>query len=184
MGGSACARGCERAGPAVSSRVYLSVLVWMSLVSVFLLKCCFFLCFIFYCSYLFAFHCICKYSQLHPNAFLTTSTKNEHDHHTTTRLTQHDNRLALCLRVILDSGARRWVQAGHPRYTGFRKGSPQLVPRQTTARQKTSLETNVLSANKRRDKRAVQQPGADSHLESYSTNNTRHNTIHMDHCTP
>ena len=87
----------------------------------------FFLMFNFYCSYLFAFHCICKYSQLHPNAFLTTSTKNEHDHHTTTRLTQHDNRLALCLRVILDSGARRWVQAGHPRYTGFRKGRPWVA---------------------------------------------------------
>ena len=107
----------------------------------------------------------------------------EHEHHTTTRLTQHDNRLVLCLRVILDSGARRWVQAGHPRYTGFRKGSPQLVPRQTTARQKTSLETNVLSAISQ-DKRAVQQPGADSHMESYSINNTRHNTIHIDHCTP
>ena len=30
-----------------------------------------------------------------------------------------------------------------------------------------SLVTNVLSANRRQDKRAVQQPGADSHLESY-----------------
>ena len=44
---------------------------------------------------------------------------------------------------------------------------PQLVPRQTTARQTTSLETNVLSAERRQDKRAVQQPGADSHLEPY-----------------
>ena len=41
-------------------------------------------------------------------------------------------------------------------------GGP-LVPRQTT-----SLETNVLSATRRQDKRAVQQPGADSHLESYN----------------
>ena len=30
--------------------------------------------------------------------------------------------LALCRRVILDSEAHRWVQAGHPRYTGARKG--------------------------------------------------------------
>ena len=47
----------------------------------------------------------CKYSQLHPHAFLTTSTTTTN---TTITLqhdsTQHDNGLALCLRVILDSG--------------------------------------------------------------------------------
>ena len=78
-------------------------------------------------------------------------------------------------------GSRLWV---HRCPKGKAVGGPQLVPRQTTARQKTSLETNMLSANRRQDKRAVQQPGADSHLESYSINNTRHNTIHFGHCTP
>ena len=60
----------------------------------------------------------CKYSQSHTNALLTTSTTNTN---TTSTLqhdsTQDDNGLALCVRVILDSEAHRWVQAGHPRYT-------------------------------------------------------------------
>ena len=53
------------------------------------------------------------------------------------------------------------------------RGGPQLAPRQTTARQTTSLETNVLSANRRLEKRAVQQPGADSHLESHMVEEQR-----------
>ena len=44
--------------------------------------------------------------------------------HFTTPTTQHDNGLALCHRIILDSAAHRWVQAGHPRYTGARKVRP------------------------------------------------------------
>ena len=54
-------------------------------------------------------------------------------------------------------------------------GGPQLVARQTIVRQTTSLETNVLSVNRRLDKRAVQQPGADSHLESYMVAEQRDN---------
>ena len=50
---------------------------------------------------------------------------------------------------------------------------PQVVPRQTTARQTTSLETNVLSANRRQDKRAVQQPGAESHLDLHGSGAAR-----------
>ena len=49
-------------------------------------------------------------------------------------------------------GSRLWV---HLCPKGKAVGGPQLVPRQTTARQKTSLETNVLSANRRQDKRSA-----------------------------
>ena len=90
------------------------------------------------------------YSQLHTNAFLTTATTP-----TNTTITprqdsnQHDNGLALCLRVILDSEAHRWVEAGHPRYTGARKERPwvALKRRRPTEDQttQTGVKTNVLS---------------------------------------
>ena len=66
--------------------------------------------------------------------------------------TQHDNRLALCLRVILDSGTHRWVQAGHPRYTGARQGRPWVAHNlfhdrrqalRQTCLQQTGVKTNV-----------------------------------------
>ena len=115
-----------------------------------------------------------KCSQSHTNASITTSTTNTN---TTITLkhdsTQHDNGLALCLRVILDSEAHRWVQAGYPRYTGARKGRPLVVhnlfhdktsnKRQPTT---TSLETNVLSGKQVQSNVVHNNPGADRHLES------------------
>ena len=104
----------------------------------------------------------CKCSQLHPNAFLTTSTT------TITLLqdsNQHGNALAPCLRVILDSEALRWVQAGHPRYTGARRGRPWVAH---TRRLPTDDKNDT---DKRQDKRAFSETGVDCtgqvlHLES------------------
>ena len=94
-------------------------------------------------------HTSCKYSQLHPNAFLTTSTTNTTTNTTITLQhdsTQHDNGLALGVRVILDSGAHWSVQAGHPTVHRCQKGQavggPQLVPRQTCFQQ-TGVKTHV-----------------------------------------
>ena len=69
-----------------------------------------------------------KYSQLHMRYIQSlthpsTHVKRERTERRTSRLQAqqqqpHQQGLALCLRVILDPGAHRWVQAGHPRYTG------------------------------------------------------------------
>ena len=86
------------------------------------------------------------YSQLHQTRPRTITL--QHD------LTQDDYGLALCLRVILDSEAHRWVQAGHPRYTGARKGRPWVVHNrrpQTNDRQTTTfLGQTCFEANKYR----------------------------------
>ena len=95
--------------------------------------------------------------------------EHEHNHHTTTRFkpTRHG------VGSLPQRHPGLWCTPVCPGRTSTvhrcpkwkAVGGPQLVPRQTTARQMTSLETNVLSANRRQDKRAVQQPGADTHLE-------------------
>ncbi len=57
-------------------------------------------------------------------ALKRVSHDHEHEHDLTLRQdsNQHDNGLALCFRVILDSEVHQWVQAGHPRHTGARTG--------------------------------------------------------------
>ena len=98
--------------------------------------------------------------------------EHENDHHTTTRFNPTRRRVG----SLPQGHSGLWGTPVGPGRTptvhrcpkGKAVGGPQLVPRQTTDRQTTSLETNVLSASRRQDKRAVQQPGADSHLESYS----------------
>ena len=95
------------------------------------------------------------------NASLTTSTTNTN---TTITLqydsTQHDNGLALCLRVILDSGAHWCVQAGHPRCTGARKGKPWVAhnrrPRTTDVRQRQALRQTCFQETSA-DRRAVNE---------------------------
>ena len=66
---------------------------------------------------------------------------------------QHGNALAPCLRVILDSEALRWVQAGHPRYTGCPKGKAVGGPHETTS--------DKNDTDKRQDKRAFSETGVD-----------------------
>ena len=86
------------------------------------------------------------------HAFLTTTSTSTTTNTTITLLqdsNQHDNGLALCLRVILDSEAHPWVQAGHPRYTGARKGRPWVAhtrrPPTDDQTTQTGVKTNVLS---------------------------------------
>ena len=97
---------------------------------------------------------LCQYSQLHTNAFLTST-------NTITTITllqdsnQHDKGLALCLRVILDSGAHMWVLPGHPRYTGARKGRPWV------AHTRRLPPDDQIDTDKRQDKRAFSETGVD-----------------------
>ena len=117
----------------------------------------------------------CKYSQLHPNAFLTTSTTTTNTNTTITQqhgATEHDNGFALYLRVILDSGAHRWVQAGHPRYTGARKGRAWVAhnlfydrrpPDRRQALRQTCFQQTGVKINVRYNYQVL----TDSHLESY-----------------
>ena len=58
----------------------------------------------------------------------------------------------LCPRVILDSGAHRWVQAGHPRYTGASAEEGRGWPDVTST--KTTNDNRRQDSDKRQDKRA------------------------------
>ena len=120
----------------------------------------------------------CECSQLHPNAFLTTSTTNTNTNTTIIQQndsTQHHNGLALWLRVILNSGADRWVQARHPRYTRARKGRPWWPDVTST---KTTNHNRRQDTDKRQDKRACNDHvlrNVNSHtvvLDSYTINHT------------
>ena len=64
----------------------------------------------------------------------------------------HQEGLALCLKVILDSGAHRWVQAGHPRYTGASTEEGRGWPDVTST--KTTNDNRRQDTDKRQDKRA------------------------------
>ena len=101
---------------------------------------------------------LCKYSQLHMRyiqslTHRSTHVKRERTERKTSRLQAqqqpHQEGLALCLRVILDSGAHRWVQAGHPWYTGASTGGwPDVTSTKTTN------DNRRQDTDKRQDKRA------------------------------
>ena len=99
------------------------------------------------------------------------SAAHDHEHerteHTMSRLQPTHNGLALCHRVILDSGAHQWVQGRTPTAhrcpKGKAVGAPTQAPRQddrqTTTRQQTGLSRTCF-----------QETSADRHLYTYSWN--------------
>ena len=104
---------------------------------------------------------LCKYSQLHMRYIQSlthpsTHVKRERTERRTSRLQAqqqpHQEGLALCLRVILDPGAHRWVQAGHPRYTGASAEEGRGWPDVTST--KTTNDNRRQDTDKRQDKRA------------------------------
>ena len=96
----------------------------------------------------------------------STHVKRERTERKTSRLQAHQQPhqegLALCLRVILDSGAHRWVQAGHPRYTGASteegRGWPDLTSTKTTNDNRRQVSRRT----------CLQRSGVDTHLYSYT----------------
>ena len=104
---------------------------------------------------------LCKYSQLHMRYIQSlthpsTHVKRERTERKTSRLQAqqqpHQEGLALCLRVTLDSGAHRWVQAGHPRYTGASTEEGRGWNDVTST--KTTNDNRRQDTDKRQDKRA------------------------------
>ena len=104
---------------------------------------------------------LCKYSELHMRYIQSlthpsTHVKRERTERKTSRLQAqqqpHQEGLALCFRVILDSGAYRWVQAGHPRYTGASTEEDRGWPDVTST--KTTNNNRRQDTDKRQDKRA------------------------------
>ena len=67
---------------------------------------------------------------------------------------QHDDGLTLCHRVILDSVAHQWVQAGHPRYTGARKGRSWVAHNN---HHETATDKRQHGKDKPQDKRAFRR---------------------------
>ena len=115
-------------------------------------------------------------SLLHPS----THVKRERTERKTSRLQAHkqphQEGLAFCLRVILDSDAHRWVQAGHPRYTGASAEEGRGWPDVTST--KTTNDNRGQDTDKRQDKRACNDQVlriVNSHtvvLDSYTINHT------------
>ena len=108
---------------------------------------------------------LCKYSQLHMRYIQSpthpsTHVKRDRTERKTSRLQAqhhpHQEGLVPCLRVILDSGAyrwiHRWVQAGHPRYTGASTEEGRGWPDVTST--KTTNDNRRQDTDKRQDKRA------------------------------
>ena len=123
----------------------------------------------------------CKYSQLHMRYIQSlthpsTHVKRERTERKTSRLQAHkqphQEGLAFCLRVILDSDAHQWVQAGHPRYTGASAEEGRGWPDVTST--KTTNDNRGQDTDKRQDKRAC---------NDQVLRNVNSHTVVLDSCT-